>query len=222
MQKDELAATIAAHGRWLRDEPEGCRAYLSGAYLSRADLSGANLSGAYLSGANLSGANLIGANLSGANLSGADLSRANLSGADLSGANLSGADLSGANLSGANLSGAEGVTAARLAPFSITPAGRLRVWKKLRDGGIAELEIPVKAGRVNALSSRKCRFEFAKVLAIYGAGGEKTVSARSRHDRSFEYRVGEIVRPDSFDPSPFVECSHGIHAFLTREEAEAY
>ena len=69
--KTELKNILAKHEKWLRDEPDGVRAYLSGANLSRADLSGANLSGAYLSGANLSYANLSRADLSGADLSGA-------------------------------------------------------------------------------------------------------------------------------------------------------
>lgn len=47
------------HAAWLRGEPEGVKA----------DLTGANLPGADLSKANLSGANLFGANLSGADLS---------------------------------------------------------------------------------------------------------------------------------------------------------
>ena len=42
------------HAAWLRGEPEGVKADLSGADLSGADLSGADLSGANLSGANLS------------------------------------------------------------------------------------------------------------------------------------------------------------------------
>jgi len=54
---DQLSATIAAHGKWLRNEA-GSRANLS-----RANLSGANLSGADLYGANLSRANLYGAKI---------------------------------------------------------------------------------------------------------------------------------------------------------------
>ena len=53
--KDELAAIIEAHAKWLRSDG-GSRADLSRADLSGASLSGANLSGAYLSGANRSGA----------------------------------------------------------------------------------------------------------------------------------------------------------------------
>ena len=93
---DELKTIVELHGKWIRGESGGGRAYLRGAYLRGADMSRANLSGA-----NLSCANLSGADLSGADLSRAYLSRANLSGADLSGADLSGADLSGADLSGA-------------------------------------------------------------------------------------------------------------------------
>ena len=111
------------HAAWLRGEPEGVKADLPGANLSKANLSGANLSKANLSGADLSGANLskanlyeadlsradlsgahlFGANLTGAHLSWAKLLRTNLSGAHLFWAKLPGADLSGANLTGANL-----------------------------------------------------------------------------------------------------------------------
>jgi hypothetical protein len=97
MTKEEIAAVLADHLKWLRDEG-GQRADLSGA-----DLSCANLSRANLSDADLRGANLSGADLSGANLFGADLSCANLRGANLFGANLSGADLRGANLSCAKI-----------------------------------------------------------------------------------------------------------------------
>jgi uncharacterized protein YjbI with pentapeptide repeats len=104
MTIDELAAVVAAHGRWLSGEPDGTRANLSGADLSGANLHRANLGGADLHQANLYGANLSWANLYGADLYGANLRGANLYGADLNQANLSRADLSGANLSGANLS----------------------------------------------------------------------------------------------------------------------
>ena len=109
------------HAAWLRGEPEGVKADLTGANLSwakllrtnltgadlsKADLSGANLFEAHLSWAKLLRTNLSGSNLFESNLSVAHLSWANLSGANLSGANLTGADLTGANLTGANLSGA--------------------------------------------------------------------------------------------------------------------
>ena len=114
------------HAAWLRGEPEGVKADLTGANLTGADLTGANLTGADLSKADLSGANLYEANLSWAkllrtNLSGANLSKANLSGANLSGANLSGANLSGADLSGANLTEAN-LTGAHLPGADLSKA----------------------------------------------------------------------------------------------------
>jgi hypothetical protein len=192
---------------------------------SRADLSGANLSGANLSGANLSranlyGADLYGANLSGANLSGANLSRANLYGADLYGANLSGANLYGANLSRANLYGAKlpdgknGKLA--LARTRILPEGDLIGWKKCYSGVVVKLKIPAAAKRSHAFG-RKCRAEFVEVLEVIGA--EVGIS---NHNNSTVYRVGETVRPDSFDENWQDECSNGIHFFITREEAEDY
>ena len=107
MDKKTLNDIFDKHLKWLRDEPGGSRANLSGANLSGADLRRANLSGADLRCADLRGANLSCADLSGANLSGANLSCAYLSGADLRCANLSGANLSCAYLSGADLSGAD-------------------------------------------------------------------------------------------------------------------
>ena len=59
----KLQEIIKSHGRWLRNEEGGERAYLSSADLSGADLSSADLSSADLSGADLSSANLSGADL---------------------------------------------------------------------------------------------------------------------------------------------------------------
>ena len=202
----DLSAIIAAHWLWVLGDG-GSQANLSGAYLSQT-----NLSGAYLSRADLSRANLSGANLSRANLSGADLSRANLSGADLSGANLSGAYLSRANLSGAKA----------IPEFSHCPdVGAFTGWKKLKDNLIAQLTIPSEAKRTSSLVGRKCRAEFAFVVAITDWQGEPFDSGEAKHDGTV-YTVGAIIRPDSYDPDIRVECTHGIHFFITRKEAEAY
>ena len=161
--------------------------------------------------ANLSGANLSGANLSEANLSEANLSWTNLSWTNLSGANLSEANLSEANLYGANLS------EATLPPLSIVPeSGAFDGWKKLQGGLLARVRIPESAGRVNS-TGRKCRAEWVTVVEIVGG-----VEGRSKHDGTVVYRVGQEVRPDKWDPDFRVECSHGIHFFLTRKEAEDY
>ena len=76
MNKLALNEILDRHSKWLRCDPDGKRADLSGAYLSGADLSGADLYGAKLSCAKLSRADLYGADISGADLYGADISGA--------------------------------------------------------------------------------------------------------------------------------------------------
>jgi hypothetical protein len=227
-------------------------ANLFGANLSRADLFGANLFGANLFGANLFGANLFGANLSraslfganlsGVNLSGANLSRASLSraslfGANLSGANLSGADLSRANLSRANLSRANLSRADlfeanlcdlkdQLQPYlhkyQIVPEeGQFYGYKKLNSGAIATLLIPRSAKRHGGLVGRKCRASKVKVITIQ-LNGKAIQSDHDRHTEKLLYEVGKWVKPDKFDEDFTNECTHGIHFFITKKEAEEF
>ena len=176
--------------------------------------SGANLRGENLSSANLRGANLYGANLRGANLRGADLRCANLRGADLSSANLRSANLCSANLTGADLREADLSDCRGLEQFVVAPQVGQFIGFKTVSGVIVTLMIPADAKRVNAYGSRKCRAEFAYVLdreggllAAYGG---------------FQYPPSGLVTPDSYDPDPRVECSHGIHFFITRQEAVEY
>jgi hypothetical protein len=222
-----IEETLKKHKLWVEGKEGGVRANLYGANLPRANLPRANLSGAYLSGAYLSGANLSGANLSRAHLSGTYLSRADLSGAylsgaylsraDLSRANLSGADLSGAyltgaNLSRANLSGAD-MSGAYLPNFSICPEeGDFIGWKKVQGGVILKLLIPASAKRTSSLVGRKCRAEFVIVLEGEGLSGWGDLL----------YKLGNTVHPDKYDPDIRVECTSGIHFFITRKEAEEY
>ena len=196
---DEIKAVIAEHGKWRRDEGG-----------SRADLSYANLSYANLRHADLSYANLSFANLSYTDLSYANLRHADLSYANLSFANLSYTDLSYANLRHADLS--------RAPAFLILPQlGAFIAWKKA-GGRIVKLEIPADANRVSSLVGRKCRAEFVRVLDIDGA----TEVVTDAHGPRTVYRIGEIVRPDKYDDDIRVECSHGIHFFMTREEAQEW
>ena len=231
MTKEQLAEILEDHKLWLIDPARGKRANLR-----RANLLGANLLGADLECANLEGAHLEGAHLEGADLEGADLQRANLRGAGLRGANLRGANLCGANLRGANLLGAnllgadlqcanlrgahlegadlDGVCAARL--MTCPESGAFDAWKKCNKGVVVKLRIPAKAKRSSA-TGRKCRAEFAKVLAVFG--GEVGVS---NHDGKTEYRKGETVHCDNWCEDRWQECAGGIHFFITRAEAEAY
>jgi hypothetical protein len=217
----EIDAILKKHDLWLRGKADLSSANLRSANLRSANLSWANLSSANLSWANLSSANLSSANLSSANLSSADLSSADLSWANLRWANLSSADLSSADLSWANLSSADlrwaDLSSADLQKLisirTILPEGDLIGYKKLRDGVVCKIQIPSDARRVGGLIGRKCRAEYAIVLE-----GEGT----SQHDSNFTYKVGDTIKPDSYDENPMEECSNGVHFFITKEEAEAY
>ena len=157
-----------------------------------------------------------------ANLTDANLTGANLSGANLSYADLSYADLSGANLTGANLSDAI-LTGTILPAFRICPeTGVFTAWKMLRDRRIAELRVPADAKRTSSLVGRKCRAERAEVVGIVELStGQQVGTGLSKHDAT-PYVVGQTVTPDSYDDDIRVECTHGIHFFITRQEAVDY
>jgi len=177
-------------------------ALILAAIATKTNLTRANLTGAYLTDANLTGAYLTGAYLTGAYLT-----RANLTDANLTDANLTDANLTGAYLTGANLTGAKGI-------YPIVPEeGSFVGFKKLSNNTIAKLLIPENAGRVGGYTERKCRAE--RAIVIEGTGF-------SKYDDKFGYAPGKTVTPDSWDPDPRVTCSHGIHFFLTRAEAQAY
>jgi hypothetical protein len=192
----------------------------------RANLRGANLWGANLRGANLWGANLWEADLREADLRGANLWEADLRGANLWGANLWGADLRGANLWGANLWGADlreaDLWRAKNIPeyvintTLIVPEGELIVYKKCIDNVIVTLYIPKDSKRSNA-TGRKCRFSKAVVTNL-----SKGKIATSKYDSSFTYQVAQTIEVTDFDMDRWNECSTGIHAFLTKWEAENY
>jgi len=179
-----------------------------GANLRGADLRDAYLKNTYLEVANLEGANLEGANLRDAYLRGANLRGANLRGANLRGANLRGVNLEGANLRGVNLEGAN------LPRFQIPQTGSIEVWKKTSTG-VIKLLIPSEAKRTASLVGRKCRAEYAIVLS-------SRPGSTSNHDGKTQYIEGTTVYPDKYDDDIRVECTSGIHFFLTKEEAKEY
>jgi len=171
---------------------------------------------ANLVGANLAGINLDGTDLIEANLRGADLRRANMDGADLRGANLRGANLIEANLRGANLIEANlcGIIVSYLtAGIHPAPEGELIAWKKLLDDRLCKLRIPADARR-SCATTRKFRSDY--VVVLEGEGYTQYCGLRT------EYRPGERIDADSWDPCRWHECSNGIHWFLTREEAESW
>ena len=206
-----------------------CEANLCEADLSGADLRGAELSWTYMSGANLGCANLGCANLYRAELSRAYLKGANLQEASLREAILCGTILCDANMLGANMLGAylcetdmRGTKNAPYIPTACPDSGSFVGWKKA-NGLIVKLEI-LEDARRSSSTGRKCRCDKAKVLAIEeldGSPSERT-EVPSDKDKTFIYRVGEIVEESRFNADRFVECADGIHFFINRQEAVEY
>jgi hypothetical protein len=181
------------------------------AYLERAILTDANLSGANLSGAYLTGAILTDANLTGANLYYANLERANLTDANLSGANLTDANLTDANLTGAYLP-----------PWRHVPeSGAFQAYKAVRsDDGPAVLLIQIDADtpRINGIGSHKCRAERVLVLEqVHGDPATEFVSPT--HRDKLTYRIGAYTIADKYVDDYRLECTGGIHFFMTMQEA---
>jgi hypothetical protein len=199
--KDELQKVIDLNAAYSRGEPGGVRANLQYADLQYADLRRADLRRA----------DLRRADLRRADLQGADLRRANLRRADLQGANLQ-----GANLQGADLRDAKNFPADEIVRRTIVPPGEIRVWKKLKGGTICELIIPKDIERIGGVVGRKCRARSAIVVSGEGISGG--CSSRA----PVQYSPGSTVVAENWDPDPLVECSGGIHFFMTREEAENY
>ncbi len=190
---------------------------LSGYNLYGINLSNSNLSNINLSKANLCNANLLESNLWYANLYGADLKKSICQKTIFRGANLSGACMLESNLYGADLFGAN-IDGTIFPDFQIPQEGELIVWKRLKKG-LAKLLIPSDAKRTASLVGRKCRAEFAKVLWIECEEKDYDVDI---FDGKTKYIVNQMVYPDHYDDNICIECTNGIHFFLTKKEAEKY
>lgn len=124
----------------------------------------------------------------------------------------------------ANLAGVVWIPKAVAAAVPKLPDGKITGWKRCADGRIVELEIPKTAQRSAGLS-RKIRASFAITRSILSPKFKYCQTARSQRDtrgNDCAYRVGYQTVADTWDPNPWSVCTHGIHFFLTRDEAVAY
>ncbi len=138
-------------------------------------------------------------------------------GANLKGANLQGANLYSANLKGANLEGAF------LPHFLITPeTGDFFAFKKLSNNVVVKVLIPAHAARTNSLIGRKCRASEIKVVEVLEGEIPEGVKIKSTTYGEAVYAVGEVVKADCWDGDIRVECTHGIHFFMTLREAQEW
>ena len=196
-------------------------ACLYNACLKDANLEGANLEGANLEGAYLKCAYLVGANLKCAYLVGACLKDANLEGANLEGVNLKGAYLFRANLVGVNLESVIYNHTTLFYALQCPEKGNFIAYKKAGKC-IVELEILENSKRSSA-TTRKCRCDKARVISIENIETRENITeVSSNRDKDFIYKVGEVVSVDDFNEDRWVECTTGIHFFMTKHEAESY
>ena len=89
---------------------------------------------------------------------------------------------------------------------------------------IIELDIPEEYPGLQIVDVwYQMRSNIARVLKISNYNEtEQFDSAVSLYDYNFIYRPGEIVFPDFFDSNPNVICTHGIHFFTNKEDADYY
>lgn len=180
-------------------------------------LQGDSLTGSNLEGANLFEEDMRGSYLKGVNLRGAYLEGVNFEGAYLGGVNFEGAYLKRAYLKGANLEGAN-LERAELPHYNIVPEeGGFYAWKKT-SYGVIKIYVPADAKRCSSLVGRKCRASKVKVVSGEGVGGlSPNISVGYKR-----YGKGDIVEADKWDDDIRVECTHGIHFFMTKKEAEEW
>lgn len=200
------------------------------------------MEGVDLSCENLSDIDFSHTNLNGVNLKGANLRYADLTGADLTNAILN----NQTDFKYAKLDGAKGLEAYRIVPEEGSFIGWKKVsllsgfrknenmycgfeYRTCTDA-VLKLEIPKHAKRVNAYGSRKCRSSSARVLSVLDAKGKRPIRLKEKDAlispnaytncaKPLLYAPGKLMRADSFDPDPRVECSNGIHFFMTKQEA---
>ena len=225
ISNEELNDILKQHYLWLKNDG-GVKADLSYIDLFGADLRGVNLRFANLSGSDLRKTDLRYTELFRADLRGVDLRFADLSGSNLIEADLSGSDLREADLRFANLSGVDLIEASINWPIACPEKGSFIGFKKTRtenNNYIVELEIQADSERCSA-TSRKCRCSKAKVISITNLDGSQAdiKEVVSSYDKTFKYKIGEIVEVTNFDPNRWNECSTGIHFFITRQEAVDY
>lgn len=98
----------------------------------------------------------------------------------------------------------------------IIPKGASVRWGELTDNTYTKN----RASKAKVVKIRKIEVDFKTYNKKLG----KTISvAYSEHDPDFKYEVGKTVEPvNNFDDSPEIECSSGIHFFMTVKEAKEW
>lgn len=128
--------------------------------------------------------------------------------------------------------------------YDCPPKGSFIAWKAailLRNGAfqfcLVQLRIPEDSPRLRAYDSKKCRCKYAEVLDIklFDSGSmslpDDTVAYSMFEMNAFanpslrhrtKYKKGEMIFADWWDGDRTIECGHGIHFFMHRDDAISY
>ena len=108
-------------------------------------------------------------------------------------------------------------------PYAVCPQeGSFVAYKKLSRGVVAKILIPDDALRTSNLVGRKSRASHVHVIEFLNTTCKSVKGWRNAGGTHTVYNLGATVYADSFDDDIRIECTHGIHFFITREEAEAW
>lgn len=176
--------------------------------------------------------NLAFHNFSNSILYSCDFSNCNLTHCDFSGATLSNCHFSGADVNQANfryacfetckLDNLKNEETALFLRMSCPETGAFLAYKQCHNFRIVQLLIPKDAKRSSA-TNNTCRCSKAKVLTIKSIDLKTSYDeAVSLVDENFVYRVGEMAIADSYNEDRWIDSTHGIHFYMTREEAIGY
>lgn len=177
-----------------------------------ADFTECRLSNSRFQNCDLEGAKFCSADLRAADLRGCNLRNADFRGADIRLATLENADLTGACMDDTTLG----------YRMRCPEKGAFVAYKKCVYDRIVQLLVPTDAKRSSA-TGPTCRCDKAKVLTIKSFDGTKEFDeAWSLVDENFVYRKGEWVYANAFTEDRWKDSTHGIHFWMTREEAMGY
>lgn len=160
--------------------------------------------------------------LSGSSFAYADLFAADLRTCDLSGSNFDGADFFAALLWEAKLDNLFVTDRTKFFRNYCPEEGYIFGYKKCFNERMVQLLIPKDAKRCSS-TTNACRCDKARVVAITDVNKKESYKeAMSFVDPNFIYRLGEMVYADSYNEDRWHDSSHGIHFWMTFEEALGY
>lgn len=195
---------------------------LSNTDLSNSDFKNINFRSCKFDNAKLHNSKFSNCDFSGSSFKDADLFSADLRGCDLSNTDCDGTDFFAALLWGAKLDGLSDTDRTKFFRNYCPQEGYIFGYKKCFNERMVQLLIPKDAKRCSA-TTNACRCDKAKVVAITDLDKKESFKeAMSYVDQNFIYRLGETVYADSYNDDRWHDSSHGIHFWMTFEEALGY